>query len=79
MFDKSPLTPLCQRGEYEEISPFGKGGLRGILQTLYNIISYVCVSTPFLKRGEKGNYRKLAIPPHSLYRRGGTMKVSSSL
>jgi hypothetical protein len=29
MFDKSPLTPLCQRGEYKEISPFGKGGLRG--------------------------------------------------
>ena len=25
---KSPLTPLCKRGEYS--SPFGKGGLRGI-------------------------------------------------
>jgi hypothetical protein len=31
---KSPLTPLCQRGEnYKELlekSPFGKGGFRGI-------------------------------------------------
>jgi hypothetical protein len=26
---KSPLTPLCQRGEYNEISPFGQGGMKG--------------------------------------------------
>ncbi|OGW55650.1 MAG: hypothetical protein A2Y81_01110 [Nitrospirae bacterium RBG_13_43_8] len=41
----SPLPPEAdQRGESKEISPFGKGGLRGILQTLYNIIFYVSIN-----------------------------------
>jgi hypothetical protein len=32
---KSPLTPLCQRGEYHK-SHFGKGGLRGIFLKKYH-------------------------------------------
>ncbi|OGW56103.1 MAG: hypothetical protein A2Y81_05420 [Nitrospirae bacterium RBG_13_43_8] len=35
MFDKSPLTPLCQRGESKEISPFGKGGFYKLYITLF--------------------------------------------
>jgi hypothetical protein len=30
---KSPLTPLFQRGE-KELSPFEKGGVRGILKLI---------------------------------------------
>jgi len=30
---KSPLTPLFQRGE-KSVSPFEKGGLRGILELI---------------------------------------------
>src|SRR4030042_4651321 len=65
-FLKSPLTPLCQRGEYFK-SHFGKGGWRGILlnNIFMSFLSFPLVGNPSLIQKDSGRAGMTDLIPRS--------------